>query len=107
LVKISSFQLAAFLDQSQATIDAVIYTNTAHKNLNFLTFLGQLCALQTDQHYQKRGYAELVVRRMSQELAKNGLDACALITTGNKPSEKVFQKLGFQKTCIHHFVDIL
>lgn len=85
----------------------MIYTNTDIKTIKILTFLGQLCALQTDQHYQNRGYAELVVRRMSYELAKNGFDACALITTGNKPSEKVFQKLGFQKTSIHHFVDVL
>lgn len=70
-------------------------------------FSGQLCALQTDQHYQKRGYAELVVRRMSKELAKNGFDACALVTIGNNASEKLFQKLGFQKKCLHHFVNVL
>lgn len=59
---------------------------------------GPLGALQTDERYLRRGFGSLVTRKMCKMLAELGQDTFALVDTGNEPSRRMFEKIGFKAT---------
>lgn len=62
-----------------------------------------LCRLQTDKEYINRGYATLVTKYLSKQLAESGYDVYAAIFENNQASRNLFTKLGFQPTTRLYF----
>ncbi|KAL1502274.1 hypothetical protein ABEB36_007440 [Hypothenemus hampei] len=68
--------------------------------------LGQITALQTNEEHMGKGYASMLVKTMAKYLAKEGLDTCAFVLSGNIASERVFEKLNFNILCKCHFIAV-
>jgi len=62
-----------------------------------LSCLGQLSALQTLEEHKRKGYGKLITLFMCRKLAEKGLHSFATVNVGNKPSELLFDSLGFKK----------
>lgn len=58
---------------------------------------GGLATLQTLDQWKRKGYAELLVKEITKQRAKNGLDSVAFIVSSNIASISLFSKLGFVK----------
>lgn len=63
-----------------------------------------LARLQTHKEYTNRGYAVLVTKYLSKNLAQSGYDVYAGIFESNQPSRNLFSKLGFQVTSRLYFI---
>ncbi len=61
----------------------------------FTSPVGTINGLRTEEAYQKRGYAQLIMRRMARENAKLGLHSVCHVLPGNTASAKLMEKLGF------------
>lgn len=59
--------------------------------------LGQLGILQTLPEYKRRGYATLIIKVMSKDIAEDGHDPLGTVLVGNIASEGMFEKLGFHR----------
>lgn len=57
---------------------------------------GLLSALQTDENHVGQGYAALVTKYLSKQIAESGFDVCAGIFEKNYVSRSLFEKLGFK-----------
>lgn len=57
---------------------------------------GLLNALQTDKMYKGKGYAQLVTKYLSKEIAKTGHNIYAGIYEENIASRSLFTKIGFK-----------
>lgn len=57
---------------------------------------GLLLALQTDKEHFGHGYAALVVKAISKQIAELGHDITAGVFEVNTPSRSLFEKLGFK-----------
>jgi len=69
-------------------------------------FLGTMVVLQTLEEYKRRGYASLVVRAMSRDIAEEGHNPLGTVVTTNSPSQGMFAKLGFQILDYARFIGI-
>ncbi|XP_055597620.1 uncharacterized protein LOC129747426 [Uranotaenia lowii] len=56
---------------------------------------GALGALQVDERHLKRGYGTMVAIDMAHRLAHMNQDCFAFVNSGNIPSKRMFEKLGF------------
>lgn len=56
---------------------------------------GALGILQTEEKHKRKGYASIVTKYFSKELALNGIDPTCYIVIKNSASEILFTKLGF------------
>ncbi|KAK9694192.1 FR47-like protein [Popillia japonica] len=65
--------------------------------------MGQLSVLQTLPEYTRKGYATILTKMLSKEIAEEGHHPLATIVVGNIASEMLFKKLGFRKAdiCIY------
>lgn len=54
-------------------------------------------ALQTHNDYQKRGLGLLVTKALSKKVAKMGQDPYTTIFDDNIASQRLFEKIGFQR----------
>ncbi|KAI4469223.1 hypothetical protein MML48_2g00003613 [Holotrichia oblita] len=61
--------------------------------------LGQLGILQTLPEYKRKGYASLITKVMSKDIAKDGHNPLGTVLISNNASESMFEKLGF------HYID--
>ncbi|KAJ8968985.1 hypothetical protein NQ314_001995 [Rhamnusium bicolor] len=61
-----------------------------------LSMMGQLSLVQTVDDQKKKGYASLITKYLSKELAKKGHDALGTILVENIVSQMMFEKLGFR-----------
>lgn len=61
-------------------------------------------ALQTDENHFGHGYASLVVRTISKQIAELGHDINAGIFEVNTPSRALFGKLGFKAIAKVHWI---
>lgn len=63
--------------------------------------MGQMSTLQTDVNHKRKGYATLITKAKSKELAQDGFNPLGTIVQGNVASETMFSKLGFRSidTC--------
>ncbi|XP_058818039.1 uncharacterized protein LOC131681315 [Topomyia yanbarensis] len=59
---------------------------------------GPLGALQVDEKHLKKGYGTIVTVAMANKLAAMQQDCFALVSSGNIPSKRMFEKLGFRHT---------
>jgi ribosomal protein S18 acetylase RimI-like enzyme len=59
--------------------------------------LGYMWRLSVDPGCRRRGIATALVRECQKRLFRNVLSVCANIWQGNKPSEKLFKKLGYKR----------
>ncbi|XP_031627117.1 uncharacterized protein LOC116343273 [Contarinia nasturtii] len=66
---------------------------------------GLLGVLQTDPLYYGKGYAALITKYLSKQLAEMGFDVYTLIDEVNTPSRKLFGKLGFKSIGEIHWID--
>ncbi|KAK9694194.1 protein of unknown function (DUF5645) [Popillia japonica] len=58
--------------------------------------LGQLGILQTVPEYKRKGYASLITKMMSKQIAKDGHHPAGTVLINNKVSESMFEKLDFR-----------
>lgn len=65
-----------------------------------MNHMGQLGVLQTVPVYKRKGYAMLLTKIMSKEIAEEGQNPSTVIVRGNVASESMFAKLGF------HSIDV-
>ncbi|KAI4466452.1 hypothetical protein MML48_3g00020025 [Holotrichia oblita] len=65
--------------------------------------MGQLAILQTLPEYTRKGYATILTKLLSKEIAEEGHHPLANIVAGNIASETSFKKLGFRRAdiCIY------
>ncbi|KAJ8924214.1 hypothetical protein NQ315_007005 [Exocentrus adspersus] len=61
-----------------------------------LSMMGQLTILQTLDGYKRKGYASVLVKYISVELAKKGYNAFGAVFAENVASVAMFEKLGFK-----------
>lgn len=60
-----------------------------------LSMLGQLALVQTVGAHKKKGYASIIVKYLSQRIAKKGYSPFGTVLENNTVSMNMFQKLGF------------
>ncbi|GJQ65986.1 hypothetical protein Trydic_g4079 [Trypoxylus dichotomus] len=92
---------------SDRYISAFISMNTCYgvflkNNANLVCWvlknhLGQLGILQTLAEHKRKGYATLVIKMMSKDIAGEGHDPLGTVLVGNTASERIFEKLGFRR----------
>lgn len=70
-----------------------------YRNIN-----GLLGALQTDEQHCGKGYATIVLKAISRQIAQLGHDIYAGIFAKNTPSRGLFEKLGFELVGEVHFI---
>ena len=58
--------------------------------------------LHTLDNHRKRGYASIVTRYLSKRLAQSGLIPFVIIMPDNKPSQKLFESVGFRLLGVCH-----
>lgn len=65
--------------------------------------MGQLATLHTLPEYRRRGYATILTKMLSKEIAEEGCHPLANVVVGNVASETSFKKLGFRRAdiCIY------
>ncbi|XP_018560931.1 uncharacterized protein LOC108903292 isoform X2 [Anoplophora glabripennis] len=61
-----------------------------------LSMLGQLGVLQTEDEHKRKGYASLITKYMSKQLALKGYNAFGTVIDTNHSSISMFTKLGFR-----------
>lgn len=71
-----------------------------------LSCLGQLSVLQTLEEHKKKGYASLITKYMCKKLAEKGFHSFGSVNLGNRPSELLFEKLGFRKLGICQYIGV-
>ena len=59
-------------------------------------YLGMLINLFTIKEYARNGYASLVLKVASRELAREGLDVVVSVVVGNERAESLFENLEFE-----------
>uniref|UniRef100_A0A1B6GCV6 N-acetyltransferase domain-containing protein n=1 Tax=Cuerna arida TaxID=1464854 RepID=A0A1B6GCV6_9HEMI len=68
---------------------------------------GGVFVLHTDLECRGKGYAAIVVQHMVQECRRRGRIPFCTVIIGNKPSERLFTKLGFEKFTLVDYVILL
>lgn len=65
--------------------------------------MGQLRSLHTLPGYQRKGYCSLITKILSKEIAEDGYHPVGTVVTGNTPSERMLEQLGFRRItrCIY------
>ncbi|KAI4469222.1 hypothetical protein MML48_2g00003612 [Holotrichia oblita] len=66
--------------------------------------MGQMATLQTDVNHKRKGYASLVTKAMSKQIAQDGFNPLGTIVRGNVASETMFSGLGFRSIDTSTFV---
>ncbi|KAL3286513.1 hypothetical protein HHI36_001018 [Cryptolaemus montrouzieri] len=65
--------------------------------------MGQVAILQTHDDYKKNGYASLVTKILSKELAEEGIYPFAGINVKNTASLNMFNKIGYEQIGLHTY----
>ncbi|KAG8305212.1 uncharacterized protein LOC124369949 [Homalodisca vitripennis] len=65
---------------------------------------GGVFVLYTDQECRGKGYAAIVVQHMVQECRRRGRIPFCTVIIGNKPSERLFTKLGFERFTLADYI---
>lgn len=68
---------------------------------------GGIFILYTHLDHRKKGYAEIIVRNMAQEIRKRGRIPFGTILLENTPSLNLFKKIGFKEFSRVDFISII
>lgn len=68
--------------------------------------LGNIGIVQTIEEYQKKGFASLVIKKMSKVIAAEDEHPVAFVPFGDEAAQLLFEKLGFQNEGLANTIEL-